>query len=190
MVTLTELWLPILLSGALVWIVSALVWMVLPHHKSDFAGLPDEEAARQALQPQNLEPGIYNIPHMPSRDSARKPEQRKKFTDGPVAFVTVLPNEDPAMAGQMLASFAYFVIAGIAVAYVSGRVLAPGAEYLQVFRVAGTVAWLTYGWGRVLESVWFGLPWSQQVKHLFDALLYALATAATFAWLWPPAIAG
>ena len=94
------------------------------------------------------------------------------------------------MAGQMLATFAYFVVASIAVAYVSGRVLAPGAEYLQVFRVAGTVAWLAYGWGRVLESVWFGLPWSQQVKHLFDALLYALATAAVFSWLWPRAIAG
>ena len=190
MVTLTELWLPILLSGALVWIVSALVWMVLPHHKSDFAGLPDEETARQALQPQNLAPGLYNIPHLPSRDAVREPEYQKKFADGPVAFLTVLPSRDPAMAPQMIATFAYFVVASIAVAYVSGRVLAPGAEYLQVFRVAGTVAWLAYGWGRVLESVWFGLPWSQQVKHLFDALLYALASAAVFGWLWPRAIAG
>ena len=190
MVAMTELWLPILLSGAFVWVVSALVWMVLPHHRSEFAGLPDEEAARRALQQQNLAPGLYNIPHMPSRDAAREPENQRKFTEGPVAFLTVLPNKDPAMAAQMLASFAYFVVASIAVAYVSGRVLAPGAEYLQVFRVAGTVAWLAYGWGRVLESVWFGLPWSQQVKHLFDALLYALATAAVFGWLWPHATAG
>ena len=78
----------------------------------------------------------------------------------------------------------------MAVAYVTGRTLAPEAEYLQVFRVAGTVAWLTYGWGRIMESVWFGLPWSQQVKQLFDAMLYALVTAGTFGWLWPRAMAG
>lgn len=38
---LLSLWLPILLSAAVVWIVSAIVWMALPHHKQDFiAGWP------------------------------------------------------------------------------------------------------------------------------------------------------
>ena len=190
MTTLPDLWLPILLSGALVWIVSAVVWMALPHHKSDYRGLPDEEAVRGALQPQNLAPGLYNIPNIASREAMKEPENQRKFAEGPVAFMTVLPNGDPAMAGRMVTTFVYFLIAGAAVAYVTGRALAPGAECMEVFRLAGAVAWLLYGWGRVLESVWFGLPWSQQVKQLFDALLYALVTAGTFAWLWPRAMAG
>ena len=60
----------------------------------------------------------------------------------------------------MVVTFVYFLVAGTAVAYVTGRALGPGAESMAVFRLAGTVAWLLYGWGRVLESVWFGLPWS------------------------------
>ncbi len=60
MVDFGMLWLPILLSAVLAWIASAIAWTVSPHHKSDFQGLPDEEAARQALQPQNLEPGLYD----------------------------------------------------------------------------------------------------------------------------------
>ena len=145
--TLPDLWLPILLSGALVWIVSAVVWMALPHHKSDYRGLPDEEAARGALQPQNLAPGLYNIPNIASREAMKEPENQRKFAEGPVAFMTVLPNGDTAMAGRMVASFVYFLIAGAAVAYVTGRALGPGAECMEVFRLAGAVAWLLYGWG-------------------------------------------
>jgi hypothetical protein len=54
MVTIGALWLPILLSSIVVWVASALFWMVMPHHKSDFGKLPDEDAARQALTPQDL----------------------------------------------------------------------------------------------------------------------------------------
>ena len=42
MVTLAALWMPIVLSAVLVFVVSSIVWMALPHHKSDTAGLPDE----------------------------------------------------------------------------------------------------------------------------------------------------
>ena len=31
-----DLWLPILVAAVLVWIASALIWTVLPWHKSDF----------------------------------------------------------------------------------------------------------------------------------------------------------
>ncbi len=51
MVPLASLWLPILLAAALVWVAGSIMWMVMPHHRSDFKALPDEEAARQALRP-------------------------------------------------------------------------------------------------------------------------------------------
>jgi hypothetical protein len=45
-----SLWLPVLVSAALVWITSAIVWMALPHHKSDFSKLPQEEGVADALR--------------------------------------------------------------------------------------------------------------------------------------------
>ena len=57
MVTITDLWLAILPSAIIVWVASAIIGMVLPHHKKDFASLPDEDAAINALRPQNLKPG-------------------------------------------------------------------------------------------------------------------------------------
>ena len=184
-VSIPELWQPVLLSTVLVWIASALIWMVLPHHKKDFKALPDEEAARQALQGPSLTPGLYNIPHMESWDAAKDPAEAKKFTDGPVAFLTVLPNQPPPMGKAMVLSVLYYLVVSGIVAYLAGRTLAVGAEYLTVFRVAGTVAWLAYGFGSIPQSIWFGRPWSQQVKQLIDALVYALLTAGCFGWLWP-----
>ena len=51
MVTIGALWLPILLSAIAVWVASAIIWMAMPHHKSDWRKLPDEGAARRALTP-------------------------------------------------------------------------------------------------------------------------------------------
>ena len=63
MVTLDALWLPILVSTVLVFVASSLVWMVLPHHRSDVKGLADEAAVMEALGHQALAPGLYNFPH-------------------------------------------------------------------------------------------------------------------------------
>ena len=49
----------------------------------------------------------------------------------------------------------------------------PDAAYLAVFRIAG-----------IPDSIWFGRPWSQTAKNLFDALLYSLLTGGAFGWLY------
>ena len=58
-------------------------------------------------------------------------------------------------------------------------------EYLTVFRLTGTVAFVSYGMGIIPDAIWFGRPWSTVFKHLFDALVYSLLTAGAFGWLWP-----
>ena len=184
MVTIISLWLPILLSAIVVWILSALVWMVLPHHKSDYKAFPDEDATRKALLPQNLKPGLYNIPNLKDWNEAKKPEVAKRFTDGPNGFFTVVPNGFPSMGKNMVFSLLYYLVVGIMVAYIASRTLSPAAHYLAVFRVVGTTAWLAYGFGMIPEAIWFGRPWSSVVKNLLDALLYALFTAGIFGWLW------
>jgi len=54
-----------------------------------------------------------------------------------------------------------------------------------VFRVAGTVAFMAYGVGHIVNSIWMGQPWSNTLKHVFDGLVYSLLLAGTFGWLWP-----
>ncbi|MFC2137868.1 hypothetical protein ACFLTE_06810 [Bacteroidota bacterium] len=184
MITIQSLWLAILLSAVLVWIANALVWMLLPYHKTDYKGLPDEEGARNALNTKELAPGQYDIPHIPSRKDLKNPDVIKKFTDGPVGYFTVLKKGVPTMGKNMILSFIYYGIVGFIIAYLASRILDPSVEYLTVFRFTGTIAWLAYGWGVIPDAIWFGKPWSSIIKNLVDSLIYALLTAGVFSWQW------
>ena len=96
MVPIPDLWMPIVVSAVLVWLGSAIVWMVLPHHRSDYQKLPDEEAARTALR--GAGPGQYNIPHSPDMKAMGSPEMVEKFKEGPVALLTMFPPGPPNRA--------------------------------------------------------------------------------------------
>jgi hypothetical protein len=183
MVTIGSLWLAILVSGVIVWIGSFLIWVVLPHHKSEYKGLPDEDATFKSLG--DLPPGLYNLPHLKSLEEIKKPEIIKRFEEGPTGFLTVVPRGVPAMGKKMVLSFIYYLLVSVMVAYVAGRTLEAGTHYLAVFRVAGTVAWLAYGWAAIPDAIWFGRPWIAIAKQLIDALAYGLLTAGVFGWLWP-----
>ena len=87
MVTILSLWLAILLSSVFVWIASALLWTVLPNHKKDYRGLPDEEAARKALKPQNLKTGQYYLPFVTDMKQMKDEKTVEKFEEGPVAYL-------------------------------------------------------------------------------------------------------
>ena len=39
----------------------------------------------------------------------------------------------------------------------------------------------------VNDSIWKGVSWCVTSKFMFDGVVYALVTGATFAWLWPAA---
>ena len=46
MVALADLWLPILVSGVVVFVVSSVIHMLIPIHRGDYAKLPGEDAVR------------------------------------------------------------------------------------------------------------------------------------------------
>lgn len=46
--TIVALWLPILVSAIFVFVVSAIIWMAIPWHKSDFNKTRGEEGVRAA----------------------------------------------------------------------------------------------------------------------------------------------
>lgn len=182
MIAITSLWLPIVLAAVLVWIASALVWTIMPHRRHEFAGLPDEEAARRALR---AAPGEYVIPYARDAGVMKDPGYLRKMEEGPVAFVRVLPPGRPDMVKPMALSLLYYLIVGVVVAYLSSRTLEPGAHYLSVFRVTGAVAWTAYFFGAVPDSIWFGKPWTSTAKLFVESLAYACLTAGAFGSLWP-----
>ena len=183
MVSIVSLWIPILLSAVIVFIASSIIHMLLKYHRSDFGRVPSEDEVMDALRPFNIPPGDYVIP-CPGKDMGT-PEFIEKTTRGPVAFLTVIPSGPPSMTGSLILWFLYSVLVGIAAAYVAGRALGPGADYLAVFRFAGSAAFLGYAMALLQNSIWYKRKWSATLKSMFDGFIYALLTAGTFGWLWP-----
>lgn len=183
MVSIGSLWLAIILSAAFVWIVSALVWMVLPHHKKDFSPVPDEEATRQALR--GISEGTYMIPYAADEKAFKVPEFVAKMKEGPVGYLTVVPNGPPAMGGKMVMSFAFYVLVAFVVAYLATQAMGVGTEYMDVFQFTSTAAWAAFGLAVIQDGVWFGRPWSHIAKGLFDAMMYGVVIGGVFGWLWP-----
>ncbi|HEU5208673.1 MAG TPA: hypothetical protein VFU06_04610 [Longimicrobiales bacterium] len=183
MVSLMSLWLPILVSALIVFFASAILHMLLPLHREDWAKLPDEEAARAALR--NVPPNDYMVPRGEGMSSMKDPAFMQKYREGPVVLMTVHPAGEPSMGRNLAQWFVLSVIVSIFAAYVAGRALGPGAGYLEVFRFAGSTAFAAYALGQVQESIWSGRKWSTTLKNVLDALVYALLTAGVFGWLWP-----
>ena len=185
MVELTALWMPILISAVLVFVASSIIHMALPMHKSDYKKLPNEDKFLDAMRGLNLSPGFYHFPRCDSHADMKSPEYVEKLNKGPIGLMTVFPNGQPNMGKYLGAWFVYLVVVSIFVAYLTGRTVAPGAEYLQVFRVAGTAAFLAYAMGHSHASIWEGRAWSTTLKFWFDGLIYACLTGGAFSWCWP-----
>lgn len=185
MVPLTQLLLPILISAALVFVVSSIIHMVLPYHRTDFAPVPDEDRLMDDLRAAGLTPGDYVVPHVRTPAELSSPEYLAKRERGPVAFITVVPSGKTGMGGTLAAWFLYAVIVSLVAGYVAGRALPPGAPYGEVFRFVGTTALAGYVFALWQQSIWYGRPWSSTLKSSFDGLVYALLTAGVFGWLWP-----
>jgi hypothetical protein len=49
------------------------------------------------------------------------------------------------------------------------------------------VAFIAYGFGYLVDSIWKSVPWSNSLRGILDAVIYSLVTAAVFCWLWPAA---
>ena len=178
---IAALWMPILASAVLVFIASALIWTVLPWHKSDFKKTSDEEAVRAALSGNS--PGYYMLPYCTDPAELKNPEIAKKYVDGPQAFITIIPNGMPEMGSKLTMSFLNNLFVGMLCAYFVSRTAAPDADYLAIFRIAGTTAFIAYGIAYFQDSIWFGRPWSITAKNLFDALIYGMLTGGAFGWL-------
>ncbi len=185
MVPVMSLWIPILVAAVFVFVASSVIHMALKYHKSDFARLPDEDAVLEALRGFAIPPGDYVMPYAGSSKAMGEPEFLEKVNRGPVALMTVMPNGPVKMGMSLTLWFLYCVVVGIFAAYIAGRALGPGADYLAVFRFAGATAFIGYALALWQNSIWLKRSWSTTLKSTFDGLVYGLLTAGVFGWLWP-----
>lgn len=184
MVPLTMLWLPILVSSVIVFVASTLFWMVIKHHAGDYRQIPNEERVLEVLGAGDPSPGLYSFPYVRDWKSIT-PELKKQIEEGPGGFLIVRRPGPLSMTPQLVQYFIYLVGVSLMVAYVSGRALPASADYLAVFRIAGTTAILGYAAALFTRSIWFYQPWRVTLKEVFDGVVYGLLTAGVFGWLWP-----
>ncbi len=185
MVSLMDLWLPIVLSAVFVFIASSIIHMVLKLHNSDYSQLPGEDKIAEAMREAGVSPGYYTMPYCADMKEMGTPEMIKKLERGPVGYVTVTPNGPPSIGKFLGLWFVFSLVISVFAAYMASRALGPGVEYLSVFRFAGTAAFLGYAAGEPIDSIWKGQPWGMTFKHMVDGLIYALLTGGVFGWLWP-----
>ena len=185
MTPLAALWLPILLSAVLVFVVSSLIHMMTPWHKSDYPKVPNEDRVMDTIRGLGIPPGDYMMPRPTTREEMGSPAFQEKFKRGPVMVFTVMPNAMPSMGRNLALWFVYSAAVGLFAAYVAGRALPPGTSYLRVFQLAGATAFIGYAVALWQMSIWYSRAWIHTIKATVDGLIYALLTAGTFGWLWP-----
>lgn len=185
MVTIVSLWLPILLSAVVVFIISSVFHTVFTHHNSDFKKLPDEDKVMDDLRKYNIPPGDYMIPYTTDTKERKSEAFQEKMNKGPVLIATVFPAGAISMGSSLLLWFVYCLIISVFAAYVTGHAVPPGSDYLSVFRFVGAVSFTGYSLALMQDSIWFKKSWSATIKSMIDGLIYALFTAGVFGWLWP-----
>ncbi len=185
MTSVITLWLPILLSAVAVFLVSSVIHMMSPWHKSDYPRVPNEEAFRSAVGPLAIPPGDYMVPRPESREDLRSPEFLEKMSAGPRVIMTVLPGGDLSMTKNLVQWFLYLILISLFAAGIAGSALPEGAEDRSVFHFVGLSAFGGYVLALWQLSIWYSRSWWTTLKSTFDGLIYALVTAAIFCWLWP-----
>ena len=185
MVPLMSLLVPILVASVLVFIASSIIHMATPLHKGDMKRVPNEDGVMSALRNFNLAPGDYAMPLASSMSAMGTPEFQAKMAAGPVVMMTVRPSGKFTMTPNLIQWFIYSIAVSLIAGYVAGVALAPGADYLKVFQIAGCVAFVGYSMGLPQASIWGGKNWGSTLRGMFGGLIYGMLTGGTFGWLWP-----
>jgi len=183
---LLSLWLPILLSAVVVFVISSLIHMVIKWHASDYNGFSNEDAVRAAVRAGNPAPGRYVIPYCKDMKETGSEAMVRKYQEGPIAHVILGPNGAPQMGKYLATWFLWTLVVAIVAAFIASQIffLEPNRARAAA-KLVGAITFIAHGFGTVTESIWGMRPWSSSVKYLLDAGLYAVGAGLVFFWLWP-----
>ena len=189
MTSLAELWLPILVSSVVVFILAMVFWTASPHHKPDWKSLgkDNENKVMDLVKSAGVKPGQYMFPHCGNDKAyAKSDEFKAKWKGGCMGTVTIWPGV-PNMGRNMAFSFLANLLASFFVAYLAALALHPGQDGMFVMRFTGAAAIGFYGLGELMGGIWFGRPLRSFLTNGFDAIVYGAATGAVFMFFWPAA---
>ena len=127
MTSMSALWLPILLSSVIVFVVSSIIHMFSPWHKSDYPKLANEDQVMDALRPLVTGPGDYMMPRPSSMEEMKSAAFKAKVERGPRIIMTVTPGGPMTMSREMVMWFLYLIVVNVLTAYIAAHALAPGA---------------------------------------------------------------
>jgi len=182
MVSVIELWLPILLGAVVVFVASSILWMATPLHTPDMRPAP--ERLEKAVADLGMKQGTYIFP-MPADGSKnfKDPAYVERFKNGPWGVITV--SGQPNFGLNLARTFGVYLVTLVFVAYVAGQALPPGAGYFDVFRVAGAAAVLGFTFGGLPGDIFFGKPTRFVITGIIEAAILATLAAGAFAGFWP-----
>lgn len=185
MVTLAQLWLPIVLSSVFVFIASSILHMVLKFwHTPDYRGFSNEADVGAAMRSGDPAPGMYMLPHC-TPEAMKDPATQAKFQQGPVGMVYLRQPGMMNMGAFLGQWFVFCLVVSALAAFLGIHTMGNGTPYQHVFGVIGLSTFMAYALGTVPNAIWWGHPWASQIKHVVDGAIYAGLTAGTFGWLWP-----
>lgn len=182
--TLIALWLPILLSAVVVFVISCIVHMVLKWHNSDYNGFANEGDIRAAINAGKPAPGRYVIPFCKEMSDMKGEAMQQKYREGPIGHIVLGPVGAPQIGKFMGQWFVWTLVVSTIAAYLAARVCGFGHPHAAA-KLAGAIVFVAMGFGTVTESIWSMRPWSSSAKFLIDAALYGLGAGLVFLYFWP-----
>ncbi|HZW07400.1 MAG TPA: hypothetical protein VFF65_09765 [Phycisphaerales bacterium] len=186
---LTNLWLPIVVSGAVVWIASAVAWMAVGHHKKDRDPVPGgrEQELMDAITRMSIPPGNYGFPDFCQHDKLPRKERmaamKALYDRRPMGLLRVWGEMN--MGVNMLLTFVFYLVTSAVIGYLAWATLPQGAPFAKVFQVIATAGILAYCFASFPGDLWFQKKRRAMAMDWIDGIVFGLITAAVFAWLWP-----
>lgn len=183
---ITYLWVPIVASAAAVWVLGAVIWMVMPHRKKEWRSVGDDERFQTTLRGFNLSPGYYMFPYCGGGEDMKSEKMQEMWKQGPVGTLHVWSGMR-SMGACMGFSFIFNVVASTFVAYLAWNAFSNQASpnYLEVFQITATAAFMAYTFALIPGGIWFGKPIKSIMYDVVDGLVMGLVTGGVFGWLWP-----
>ena len=185
MISLDQLWIPIVLSAVLVFAASSLIHMVFKWHNSDYTKLGNEDAVLAAIRAGNAQPGLYVLPHCSDMKDLQSEDMQRKFREGPVGFMTLKRPGPPSMGRALLQWFVFNLVVAAIVGAIALRLYGLHGDAHRAACAAAVISFLTYAGSSLQAGIWMGKPWISVAKDLLDGAIYAGASWAAFFFLWP-----
>ena len=187
MVSVLDLWLPILLGAVFAFFGGAVAWMLIPNwHQPDIKVLPDEDAFVADVERHNVAPGLYMWPNCNTAEEMKSEAYKKKFAGGPWGVVTI-PSGAPSFGRNLAVTLVYHLVVCAIVGFLATFAFEAGAGYWDVFVFVGLACALSYCTMGLPHALYMMAPKRGMFTNLVDGVVYALLTAGAFAGLWPEA---